>query len=92
MSVGNVLENLKATRLSRGGKIEAKKKKRHDKKKHGGKKKHQQEKFEPSKGVAQLPRSWSEASTIASDKKRAKELGEVRESNWMIASANTCVL
>ena len=92
MSVENVLKNLKATRLSRGGKFDAKKKKRHDKKKHGKKKKHQQEKFEPSKGVAQLPRSWSEASTIASDKKRAKELGEVRESNWMIASANTCVL
>ena len=89
MSVENVLTNLKDTRLS---KFEAKKKKRHDKKKHGKKKKHQQEKFQPSKGVAQLPRSWSEASTIASDKKRAKELYQVRESNWMIASANTCVL
>ena len=41
------MKNLKATRLSRGGKIEAKKKKRHDKKKHRKKKKHAQEKFEP---------------------------------------------
>ena len=89
MSVENVLTNLKDTRLS---KFEAKKKKRHDKKKPGKKKKHQKQKFDPHKGVAQLPRSWSEASTIASDKKRAKELGEVRECNWMIAFANTCVL
>ena len=81
---------LKATRLSRGRKLEAKEKKSHDRKKHGGKK--QKKKFEPRKGVAQLPRSWSEVSKIASNKKRAKELYQVRESNWMIASANTCVL
>ena len=100
MHVDNVLKNLKATRLStgklkatrlsRGRKLEAKEKKSHDRKKHGGKK--QKKKFEPRKGVAQLPRSWSEVSKIASNKKRAKELYQVRESNWMIASANTCVL
>ena len=35
--------------------------------------------FDPSLGVTQFPRAWSEASTIASNRKRAKELKEVNE-------------
>ena len=41
--------------------------------------KHKKEKkpIDPPMGVAQLPREWAEASIIASNKKRAKELDKV---------------